>query len=258
MRLPSLLPPAPRGLAGRCDRSSLIWALPLVLNDSFFILVLQSLAYLFIVALGLDILVGWTGQISLGHAGLYAVGAYTSALLATKAGCHFWVSAPLGVLFAGVAGALLATALAARQRPVPGDGDARFRLHGGGDGESLGVSPAARWASPRSRRRRLPGGEEMTPTQYFWLILAARCSCQLLANNLLGSRVGRTLLALRGSEIAAADRRRSTSTAWKVLAFVFSSAIRRAGRRLLRPPERLHQQRHVRVRALGLSSSPPC
>ena len=51
--------------------------LPIVFNDPFFILVMQSLASLSIVTLGLDILVGWTGQISLGHAGLYAVGAYT-------------------------------------------------------------------------------------------------------------------------------------------------------------------------------------
>src|SRR5436190_23818230 len=82
--------------------------LPIFFNDQFFILVMQSLAYLFIVTLGLDILVGWTGQISLGHAGLYGIGAYSSALLATRLGLPFWVSAPLGVGLAAVCGAVLA------------------------------------------------------------------------------------------------------------------------------------------------------
>src|SRR5260370_16852218 len=71
--------------------------LPVVFDDPFFILVMQSLAYLFIVTLGLDILVGWTGQISLGHAGLYAVGAYTTALASARLGLPFWLSPPLGV-----------------------------------------------------------------------------------------------------------------------------------------------------------------
>ena len=82
--------------------------LPIVLDDPFFILVLQSLAYLFIVTLGLDILVGWTGQISLGHAGLYAIGAYTTALASTRLGFPFWLSAPFGVVMAGLFGAALA------------------------------------------------------------------------------------------------------------------------------------------------------
>ncbi len=68
--------------------------LPIVFDDPFFILVMQSLAYLFIVTLGLDILVGWTGQISLGHAGLYAVGAYTTALASTRLGLPFWAERP--------------------------------------------------------------------------------------------------------------------------------------------------------------------
>src|SRR3984893_7256501 len=88
--------------------AAVVVALPLVFADPFFILVLQSLAYLFIATLGLDILVGWTGQISLGHAGLYAVGAYTSALLATRLGLPFWLCAAAAVVLAGLCGALLA------------------------------------------------------------------------------------------------------------------------------------------------------
>jgi ABC-type branched-subunit amino acid transport system permease subunit len=111
--------------------------LPVVFDDPFFILVMQSLAYLFIVTLGLDILVGWTGQISLGHAGLYAVGAYTTALASARLGLPFWLSAPLGVALAGLFGAVACGTLAARQGPLSRHGDDRVRLHGRGDKQPL-------------------------------------------------------------------------------------------------------------------------
>ena len=56
-----------------------------------------------IVGLGLMLLVGFTGQISLGHAAFLAVGAYTEALLQAR-GLPFFVSLPCAALFAGAAG----------------------------------------------------------------------------------------------------------------------------------------------------------
>ncbi|MBV8590840.1 MAG: hypothetical protein JO212_12435, partial [Acetobacteraceae bacterium] len=108
MRLPVFAYSGPADWVRVTLAALVLGLLPVLLDDPFFILVLQSLAYLFIVTLGLDILVGWTGQISLGHAGLYAAGAYTTALLATRLGLSFWVSAPAGVALAGLCGATLA------------------------------------------------------------------------------------------------------------------------------------------------------
>ena len=222
MRLPIFAQTRPRDWIRFLVVAAVVLALPLVFEDQFFILVLQSLAYLFIVALGLDILVGWTGQISLGHAGLYAIGAYTSALLATRAGWPFWITAPIGVTLAGVAGALLAIPSLRAKGPYLAMVTLAFgfmmevtsnRWQGLTNGP-MGIS-----AIPAPT---LPGGEEMTPTQYFWLIGGVALLCQLLANNLLGSRVGRTLLALRGSEIAAQSVGINVYR-WKVLAFVISS-----------------------------------
>ena len=222
MRLPVFAHTQPRDWIRFVVIAAIVLALPLVFHDPFFVLVLQSLAYLFIVALGLDILVGWTGQISLGHAGLYAIGAYTSALLATRAGWPFWVTAPIGVALAGVAGALLAIPSLRAKGPYLAMVTLAFgfmmevtsnRWQGLTNGP-MGISgiPAPT----------LPSGEEMTPTQYFWLIAGVALLCQLLANNLLSSRVGRTLLALRGSEIAAQTVGVNVYR-WKVLAFVISS-----------------------------------
>ena len=222
MRLPVFAHTRPRDWIRFVVIAAIVLALPLVFHDPFFVLVLQSLAYLFIVALGLDILVGWTGQISLGHAGLYAIGAYTSALLATHAGWPFWVTAPIGVALAGVAGALLAIPSLRAKGPYLAMVTLAFgfmmevtsnRWQGLTNGP-MGISgiPAPT----------LPSGEEMTSTQYFWLIAGVALLCQLLANNLLRSRVGRTLLALRGSEIAAQTVGVNVYR-WKVLAFVISS-----------------------------------
>lgn len=60
-----------------------------------------------IVAYGLNIIVGYAGQISLGHAAFFGIGAYTAALLATKAGLSFWVSLPIVIVITGTIGLIL-------------------------------------------------------------------------------------------------------------------------------------------------------
>jgi len=222
VRLPVLAHTGPRQWLAFAVVIAAVAALPLVLDDPFFILVLQSLAYLFIATLGLDILVGWTGQISLGHAGLYAVGAYTTALLTTRLGWSFWITAPLGVALAGLCGALLALPALRAKGPYLAMVTVAFGFMAEVTANrwSLTGGPMGIMAIPGPR---LPGGTEMTPTQYFWLIALAAVGCQLIANNLLTSRVGRTLLALRGSEIAA-ETVGVNVYRWKVLAFVISSA----------------------------------
>ena len=221
MRLPILAATGPRGWLAISTAIIVVYALPLILDDPFFILVMQSLAYLYIAAIGIDILVGWTGQISIGHAGLYAVGAYTSALLATKAGWPFWATATAGVMLSAVAGALLALPSLRAKGPYLAMVTLAF-------GFMVEVT-ANRWdftggpmgimsiPSPR-----LPSGEEMDATQYFWLIGGSAIVLQILVANLYYSRIGRTLFALQGSEVAA-ETVGINVYAWKVLAFVLSS-----------------------------------
>ncbi len=56
------------------------------LADNYHLHVLSVMCIFVVVAVGMNILVGYTGLVSLGHAGLFAIGAYTSALLSTRAG----------------------------------------------------------------------------------------------------------------------------------------------------------------------------
>ncbi len=60
-----------------------------------------------IVACGLNVIVGYAGQISLGHAAFFGIGAYCAALLATKAGLSFWLGLPVVIVVSGFIGLLL-------------------------------------------------------------------------------------------------------------------------------------------------------
>ncbi|NVM24486.1 MAG: branched-chain amino acid ABC transporter permease [Desulfobacterales bacterium] len=92
-------------------RSSLMWYLALLaflavfpfFAGTYWVYNFMLAGIYSIVALGLNILTGYTGQISLGHAAFYAIGAYTTGFLTTKLGCTFWLALPL----AGMAAALI-------------------------------------------------------------------------------------------------------------------------------------------------------
>ena len=70
-------------------------ALPLALHE-YYLSVINLVLIAIVGALGLNILVGYTGQISVGHAAFMSVGAYTAANLAVHAGLPFWVTLPAG------------------------------------------------------------------------------------------------------------------------------------------------------------------
>ncbi|MFP3607495.1 ABC transporter permease subunit, partial [Paraburkholderia sp. SIMBA_053] len=61
-----------------------------------------------ILLFGLDIVVGYTGQVSLGHAGLFGVGAYTAGVLFIKLGMPFYVTVPMAIVVTAAFGAILA------------------------------------------------------------------------------------------------------------------------------------------------------
>src|SRR3954454_19864583 len=68
-----------------------ILILPLLHDRAYHMRIAQQIAFYTIAAIGLNILVGYQGQVSLGHGALFAIGAYTSALLATRIGVPVWV-----------------------------------------------------------------------------------------------------------------------------------------------------------------------
>ena len=76
---------------------------PLFFSDR--ILTIMTMIGIAIISVhGLNILTGYCGQISIGHVGFMAVGAYTSAILTAKLGWPFWAALPCAALAAGMAG----------------------------------------------------------------------------------------------------------------------------------------------------------
>ncbi|MFZ4286217.1 ATP-binding cassette domain-containing protein [Variovorax sp. HJSM1_2] len=78
------------------------------LVNGYFVYVLANVALLALVGIGLNVLLGLTGQVSFGHAGFYALGAYVVAVLSTSFGLSFWLAWPIGVALSAVLGFFLA------------------------------------------------------------------------------------------------------------------------------------------------------
>jgi ABC-type branched-subunit amino acid transport system ATPase component/ABC-type branched-subunit amino acid transport system permease subunit len=76
--------------------------------NSYYVFIMATLALTAIVGIGLNVLIGLSGQVSFGHVGFYALGAYTVAILTASAKWSFWAALPLAALVATATGALLA------------------------------------------------------------------------------------------------------------------------------------------------------
>lgn len=177
--------------------------LPLVVQNTYLLQTLTNAWLYAILALSLTLVAGTAGQMSLGHAGLLAIGAYASALLAIDLG----VSVSTAILLAGVITAGLGTLLI-----FPA-----FRLRGHyvtiatlGIGEIVGlVILNWEWLThgpigisnipPLS----LFGVELYDTASIYWLSLGALLGLALVQWRLLGSHLGRTLRALRDDDVAA-------------------------------------------------------
>src|ERR1700731_3772632 len=92
-----------------------IAVLPLVLQDSYWRTNLIVCALNVILAVSLDFVLGYAGQLNLGHAAFYGIGAYVSTLLVKGLGVSFWAAFALGAMLSGISGMALAI-FAARLR----------------------------------------------------------------------------------------------------------------------------------------------
>jgi branched-chain amino acid transport system permease protein len=157
-----------------------------------------------IAVLGLNILTGYNGQISLGHGGFFAVGAYTAAILMHRYGVPYWATLPpaalicfaLGVLFGLPAlrfeGPYLALVTLAMAVATPQLLKYFDSWTGGQQGINL-VKPAAPASLGIDRDRWL-----------YLVVLAVLLIAMRLAANMLHGRTGRALVAIRDHPIAAA------------------------------------------------------
>jgi ABC-type branched-subunit amino acid transport system ATPase component/ABC-type branched-subunit amino acid transport system permease subunit len=196
-----------------------IFAAPLVMNDGFAQQIMQTIAYYTIAAIGLNVLVGYQGQVSLGHGALFAFGAYASALLTTRGGVPVWIAMFVAAGIAGLIGFLVALpTLRARGHylavvtialAIVTFVVAQTWLPVTNGPTGIGNIPRPEWfggTTMGSLRKFRPLGDDgpvlTGQILYFWVCAVLALLAQLLANNLLTGRWGRTINAVRQSEIA--------------------------------------------------------
>ncbi|MFN8632841.1 MAG: branched-chain amino acid ABC transporter ATP-binding protein/permease [Chloroflexota bacterium] len=213
---------------------------PLALDSAYYMRVAQQIAFYTIAAIGLNILVGYQGQVSLGHGGLFAVGAYTSALLATRLEVPVWICIAAAGAVAGVVGALVALPTLRAKGPYLAMVTIAFSvivfvvaqnwtdLTRGPEG--IKNIPGVPWFGTEIRQLRTyhPFGEDGPSVggavAYFWVVGVAALLVQVFAGNLLAGRWGRTINAVRQSEIASETIGVSVYR-WKVGAFALSAVL---------------------------------
>ncbi len=174
-----------------------------------------------IACIGLNLLIGYTGQISLGHAGFFGLGAYSSAILTDTYGWPPLAAMLAGMVLVGVLSFVLARPILKLKghylaMATLGMGiiisivlNQEVDLTGGPDGMSVPAFSVLGWQ---------PQGE----AAWYWLVSGVLIVAVWLALNLIDSPLGRALRAVHGSEVAAETAGVDT-TKYKVMIFVVSA-----------------------------------
>jgi len=175
---------------------------PMLLDD-YYLSIINLVAIAIVGALGLNILLGYTGQLSIGHAAFMSVGAYTAANLATQFNLPFWLTLPAGGLMAAfvglivgipslrVKGIYLAIATLAAQFIIEWIINHTPAISGGVQA-SIEVEPPTIFGHAL---------EEQGELYYFLMVIAVIAIIATL--NLVRSRIGRAFIAIRDQDIAA-------------------------------------------------------
>jgi branched-chain amino acid transport system permease protein len=180
----------------------LLLLLPLAL-DSHLMALVNLITLASIGAIGLNLLVGYTGQVSLGHGAFMMVGSYTAAVLAVKYGLPFWVGVPAGGIVAAVVGAFfgipslrikglyLAIATLAAQFIIEWSINHSTWISGGVQSTIYVPTPT------------LLGWQINTEYRRYFMILPVGVAAYVAALNLVRTRVGRAFIAIRDRDVAA-------------------------------------------------------
>ena len=176
-------------------------ACPLFLSDRM-LTIMTMIGIAVISVHGLNILTGYCGQISIGHVGFMAVGAYTSAFLTAKLGWSFWPALPCAGLAAGIAGLIfglpslkikgfyLIMATIAAHFIIIWFILQLYHVTGGPDGMAV----------PKPR---IGSFAFSSKASYFYLVMAVVCLATLFAINIVRTKAGRAFVAIRDNDLAA-------------------------------------------------------
>jgi branched-chain amino acid transport system permease protein len=200
-----------------------MFAFPLFVNNDYYIHLGTTILIYIILLFGLDIVVGYTGQVSLGHAGLFGVGAYTAGVLFMKLGVPFYATVPAAILVTAFFGGLLA--LPALK--VIGPYLAMVTLAFGTIVQILINEMSFLTEGPMGIKLSKPSlldDVEIGERQFYWLCAIGMLLAMLVIHRILKSQLGRAFEALRDSPIAC-DCMGVSVYRYKVYAFVVSAGF---------------------------------
>ncbi len=200
----------------------LLACVPLVTHNAYYIHLVETIMIYAMLLFGLDIVVGYTGQVSLGHAGLFGVGSYTAGVLFLKLGAPVWLTVPASIAVTAAFGALLA--LPALR--VTGPYLAMVTLAFGTIIQILINEMTFLTEGPLGIKIPKPSlfGAQLDERGFYWLVLALLAVALLVVDRILRSQLGRAFEALRGSPVAS-DCMGVSVYRYKVYAFVISAGF---------------------------------
>lgn len=191
------------------------------IGNDYLLRIAFSMCTFYLCAAGMNVLVGYAGQKSLGQAGLYAAGAYAVALLTSRSDINPWLALPLAALVSAAFGVLIALP----SLRVKGPYLAMVTLAFGVVVEKI----VSEWTDVFGGAQGLYGirpptwnGQPFDMQQWVWFGLALGAATHLLLRNLLTGRFGRALRSLQADEIAAGSVGVRVYRA-KVMAFVIAA-----------------------------------
>ena len=198
--------------------------LPLVLTSKYQVSILIIAGIHVLLALGLNLVMGYTGQVSLGHAGFYGLGAYASGVLSTKYGFNPWLAFLAALALSGVVSGLIGAAALRLQgyylsMATLGFGIILYILFV--ELAWLTGGPAGLVGIPEFR---LGGFRLSSDLPYYYLVWSIVGLLLLFAIHLVDSRLGRSLRAIQGDEVAASLVGVNTWST-KVMIFVIAACM---------------------------------
>jgi len=204
--------------------------LPLIFASSYWRTNLIVCAINVLLAVGLDFVLGYAGQLNLGQSAFYGIGAYASTLLIARLGVPFWLAFLCAILLAGLFGALLsifAVRLRGHYLAIASLGFAVITYQVLLNWISLTQGPLGIYAiapPPPLRLPGLPAIEFGDLANLFYLVAGFALLTYLVLDRLVRSPVGDALTAIREDEVSAASLGIDCRM-WKVFAFAVSSTV---------------------------------
>ena len=195
------------------------------LFKSQYVIRIATIALMYVIlALSLNMLSGMLGQMSFGHAAFFGIGAYTAAILCTKMGLPSQVTLPAAVLMSGLFGVFLGM-------PVLRLNGYYFTIVTMVFCEIIRIVELNWMSVTRGplgimaiKKPEFFGFEIKSQTQLYLFILACVIVCGVIVHNIMNSRIGNAVLAIRDDELAAESMGIHVFK-YKVMIFVISSMM---------------------------------